>query len=307
LPSQHPTSPLALFGDAKTPVRTIATLALLSGLIACDETEQSCDGGTEAPSDIKPCDDQQRCARGLECVPRPPNRACVSMRPAPHCTVPHEQDDATTRLLLVHGFEVSAVQLRRVDTEKTSFARFSWEPPKGASIAVCSLFGCAPTFERRRITNVAECLLRQWWSKPVPAMLDLRDLRDAVPAATRSPLELRYGCWIFSEVLLIAATPLERLALNDVPDSRKFVVECSESTSEGQSCVLAGQTMLFGRCASRRCARSCVRDEDCEDSNALAIIDAGVRDAGRTSTHGHCDHREHELGVCSTSSVQGDP
>lgn len=309
--STYQTSPIALFlgnttTTTNTSVWTFATLALLSALVACDEPKALCDASSGMMDDVIPCDGGHKCPNGLECLPRPAERACVRDPPAPYCAAPHEQDDATTRLLLVRGFAANAVQLHRIDSKEAAFARFAWEPPKRASIAVCSLFGCAPTFDRGRITNFNECVLRQWWSKPVPSMLDLRDVRDVVPRPTRSPLELRFGCWIFSDVLLIAATPLERLALNDVPDSRVFVDECGSPGSEGKSCVLDDQTMLFGRCASGQCVRSCLDESDCQNSDALAVVDGGLRDAGADSTQPLCIRSDEKVGACRTPTVQGD-
>jgi hypothetical protein len=249
---------------------------LVASAAACRDAVPPCEEAHFTQEEGIACD-RGTCPSGLECRPQGiTNPACKP--PPPQCSVPSREDDAATRQLLVRGFRTESVQLRRSESETSMFTRFEWEPPENASISVCGLFGCAPTFSNGRMTNADQCLWRTQWSTPVPSILDVRDVRPMASSSLAQPAGVRFGCWVFSDVALIAATPLERLPLDQVPDLRAFAGECSAETPE-ESCVLPDQTMYFGRCTNGRCVRTCVKDEDCRDPDSFFAEDGGVRDA----------------------------
>jgi hypothetical protein len=245
--------------------------------MSCADPSLDCEPLGDGPPELMACKNSARddCPIGLECVPSGlPNRGCTP--PEWHCAAPRREDDAATRGLLARGFRVQSVQLRRLETEADSFPRFTWDPPKHAWMSACALFGCAPQFASGKIHNAEQCVLREQWWKPVPATIDVRDVRPFESKQQRPAVNFRFGCWIYSQVGMIGATPLERLAPDEVPEPSSFVSDCATDNHNG--CIVSRESRYLGRCNENDCVRSCLSNEDCGDPELLRLADdAGIR------------------------------
>jgi hypothetical protein len=220
------------------------------------------------------CTKGDECPIGLECRPDSlvPSECAATARS--YCLAAEEQDDAATRDILLRGFGARAVQLARMRSGDTPFAQFSWEPPEGAAIAMCALFGCAPVVRKGRIVNADRCLLRERQLDPVPERLDLRDLRPRGDE-TAPPVALRFGCWLYDRASLIGATSLERLPAREVPEADEWLSACGAG-AWSYGCALAGDGLLLGRCEAGECLQVCRSDGDCLVRAAFADADAAV-------------------------------
>lgn len=270
---------------------SFAALCMTSLALGCNKANRLCafadsDGG---PNTCHTTDD---CPAALECLPLP---ATIDA-PCDYafaCTLPRHADEASARQLLIRGFGTSAVQFHRISQVESPLAHFGWNPPDGATIAVCGLFGCAPSFKDSDIDNEKSCLVRKQWFKPVPSEVDIRDLRMNL-GATRPAVDLRFGCWFFSDSAVVGATTLERLDKNEIPDLSTLAGPC-EPTSSGASCVLSTNTSdsFLGVCLDGRCRVACKTTEDCVLPNAWEA------DGGATPTElCHVSQADGRIATC---------
>lgn len=268
------------------------------------------------------CEDE--CRSNADC---PGGFVCLEQERSEHGICGPPVGIHTSRAALIDGFEVEEMKGKLEtfelptgdaqaegasagEAEFSGGAELTWEAPEGATVVHCALFVCAPVIVDRRIINYEQCVVAEQTStqsegafslndeehlRPIPARAGTCGAATAprVDTAGKFPVtELLAGCWAYDEADLIAATSLGRPAPDEIFNYHGIVVEqCASGDDEydGSSCL--GEDGAFGVCTGGRCARRCLRDDDCRDPDDLEPDPMDVAGACEPLPEPYDDHR----------------
>jgi hypothetical protein len=232
------------------------------------------------------------CVAGAQCLLR-----CGALSNVGGCQVPSHRDaTARARRVLIEGFGVQEVPLRRILGQELPFARFEWKVPEQTAIAHCIVFGCEPVIREGRIENKESCVLRDITIATPAQQVDLSAfeppfLHSQQSGLTRGrhrpPVFVALGCLLYSKTELFGATPLEAVELSALPNPSEIVnlVSCEEA--EQGLCTLEQPLSGFGFCSNNKCRPMCTTAQDCSDL-AESVFDEDAGDSTRADTMFAC-------------------